>query len=229
MTKDEALDLALEALEAWLPTVPNLIEKKKAAITAIKQARSAPVQEPVASVPIHPKTGPLWAMTTDKPDPERLPSYPLMNLYTTPPAAQQDIQRLSALVRAQQITIDKLEQALAAPVTGGWRLVPINPTQEMLDEPPNAYPADALVIWNAMISKVPAAPVQEPVAWIRWEIGSDGKLKQIELPLTAPPAAQRQWVGLTDEEKRQIFEREDYQGWLDYINAIEAELKERNT
>lgn len=30
-------------------------------------------------------------------------------LYTTPPTAQQDIQRLSALVRAQQITIDKLE------------------------------------------------------------------------------------------------------------------------
>ena len=42
------------------------------------------------------------------------------------------------------------------------------------------------------------------------------------------PAAQRQWVGLTHEEKRQIFEREDYQGWLDYINAIEAKLKERN-
>ena len=51
-------------------------------------AQPAPVQEPVASVPIHPKTGPLWAMTTDKPDPERLPSYPLMRLYTTPPAAQ---------------------------------------------------------------------------------------------------------------------------------------------
>jgi hypothetical protein len=39
----------------------------------------------------------------------------------------------------------------------------------------------------------------------------------------------REWVGLTDEEKRQIFEREDYQGWLDYINAIEAKLKEKNT
>jgi len=51
------------------------------------QPQPAPVQ-PVASVPIHPKTGPLWAMTTDKPDPERLPSYPLMALYTTPPAAQ---------------------------------------------------------------------------------------------------------------------------------------------
>ena len=45
---------------------------------------------------------------------------------------------------------------------------------------------------------------------------------------TSPPA-QRTWVGLTDEEKRQIFEREDYQGWLDYINAIEAKLKEKNT
>ena len=44
-----------------------------------------------------------------------------------------------------------------------------------------------------------------------------------------PPAAQRQWVGLTDEEKRQMFEREDYQGWLDYINTIEAKLKEKNT
>jgi hypothetical protein len=51
-------------------------------------AQPEPVQEPVASVPIHPKTGPLWAMTTDKPDPERLPSYPLMRLYTTPPAAR---------------------------------------------------------------------------------------------------------------------------------------------
>ena len=43
------------------------------------------------------------------------------------------------------------------------------------------------------------------------------------------PPAQRTWVGLTDEEKRQLFERDDYQGWLDYINAIEAKLKEKNT
>jgi len=42
-------------------------------------------------------------------------------------------------------------------------------------------------------------------------------------------SAQRPWQGLTDEEKRQIFEREDYQGWLDYINAIEAKLRSKNT
>lgn len=33
--------------------------------------------EPDAWVPIHPRNGPLWAMTTDKPNDERLPSYPL--------------------------------------------------------------------------------------------------------------------------------------------------------
>lgn len=42
---------------------------------------AVPAAQPVAWVPIHPRTGPLWAMTTDKPDPERLPgSYPLRPL-----------------------------------------------------------------------------------------------------------------------------------------------------
>jgi hypothetical protein len=44
MTKDTALDLALEALESQQPENPFSLESK--AITAIKQARSAPVQEP---------------------------------------------------------------------------------------------------------------------------------------------------------------------------------------
>jgi hypothetical protein len=63
MTKDEALDLALEALKAiihWygvrdkndvmMPPLNQNPEIKESmdAITAIKQARSAPVQEPVA-------------------------------------------------------------------------------------------------------------------------------------------------------------------------------------
>ena len=57
-----------------------------------------------------------------------------MNIYTSETEyLKTEVQRLSALVRAQQITIDKLEQALAAPVqepvayiehhTGGDNLV----------------------------------------------------------------------------------------------------------
>ena len=77
MTKDEALKLALEALERldlWLKARYSgigLVGVELDAITAIKEALAQPEQETV--------------------------------------------QRLSALVRAQQITIDKLEQALAQP------------------------------------------------------------------------------------------------------------------
>jgi hypothetical protein len=50
MTKEEALDLALEAIQSDLGTynIPPT-SKMLEAITAIKQARSAPVQEPVAT------------------------------------------------------------------------------------------------------------------------------------------------------------------------------------
>ena len=47
--KDEALKLALEALENWREFDPeNFGEVDNKAITAIKQALAAPVQEPVA-------------------------------------------------------------------------------------------------------------------------------------------------------------------------------------
>ena len=124
MTKDHieeaistfrALDLALEALEHMREdakqerlTVEYWNECVDA-IAAIKQARSAPAQEPVA---FNAGVPPLY--------PEMKDGETISVEYTTPPggrqsedcltAAQEDIQRLSALVRAQQITIDKLEQ-----------------------------------------------------------------------------------------------------------------------
>ena len=54
-------------------------------------------QEPVAWVPIHPRTGPLWSMTTGSPDPERLPHYPLMPLYTCPAPDWKTAERDAAL------------------------------------------------------------------------------------------------------------------------------------
>jgi hypothetical protein len=44
---------------------------------------------------------------------------------------------------------------------------------------------------------------------------------------TAPPAAQRTWVGLTDEERSQLVTL--HHGWNEYGQAIEAKLKEKNT
>jgi len=99
----------------------------------------------------------------------------------------------------------------------------------------------------------PAAPVQEPVAQSMIKAlthaveiaeakrpGTWDDLLQYRALLATPSAAQRQWVGLTDEEvdhtewipKRGSQITYDI-GWLDnmriFARALEAKLKEKNT
>lgn len=77
---------------------------------------------------------------------------------------------------------------------------------------------------------------QEPVAFINvekqklewakltsWHTPTIVNLPKIPL-YTAPPKA-AEWVGLTDEERRQILLDDP----IDWIAAIEAKLKEKNT
>lgn len=62
-----------------------------------------------------------------------------------------------------------------------------------------------------------------------WECPSCGHRSATKEPVyTTPPAAQRQWVGLTDEEIDDCIDQEDY---LPYATckAIEAKLREKNT
>jgi hypothetical protein len=114
--------------------------------------------------------------------------------------------------------------------------------------PENVYEAI-----TALRQAIEQAEKQEPVAWqvhpFDYGIGHEGayamtsRIEQVEMwkrkgwtvqPLyTAPPAAQRQWVGLTDEEVDKAWRSVDYtvpweQHRIDIARAIEAKLKEKN-
>ena len=94
-----------------------------------------------------------------------------------------------------------------------------------------------------------AAPVQEPFGYVyevyclpecawemewvesfdRYEPDAEENIRNVTPVYTTPPAAQRQWVGLTDEERKEIYN--ECQG-VDVMKAItqtEAKLKEKNT
>jgi len=76
----------------------------------------------------------------------------------------------------------------------------------------------------------PAAPVQDPVAWV-----ADGILMKIGIPekytgyLYTTPQPQREWVGLTDEEVQFVYADSGYNDIEMFAAAIEAKLKEKNT
>jgi hypothetical protein len=126
MSKDEALDLAMEALENWKYVYPDEWDAfDEEVITAIKQARSAPVQEPFGYLEIE--------------DIESHSEYP--------------------------------------------------------------HNCRSVNLWH------------------------EGGEEMVAI-YTTPPAAQRQWVGLTDEERNKI--RFDYLDYDERARAIEAKLKEKN-
>ncbi len=187
--------------EEWLmpgAVVPVDLGTTKALVDEIKRLigviggmalqAAGPVQEPVA---FNAGVPPLY--------PEMKDGETISVEYTTPPggrqsedcltAAQEDIQRLSALVRAQQITIDKLEQARSAPVQ---KYLGVKPCwYESKEE--KMCPKCGQVHAGAIFS-----------------------------------AAQRQWVGLSDDEIIQCTPT--WGGTVeDVARAIEAKLKEKNT
>jgi hypothetical protein len=165
MTKDEALDLALEALKQIYTAMPFPAGSK--AITAIKQARSAPVQEPF---------GYVWftkhmehRFTRMKPHPD-MGAMNIKPVYTAPPG-QEPVAYTTGHCKEK-----------AQP--GGCQLHNLH----------CGYPA------------------------------CDRKA------VTTPPAAQRQWVGLTDDEFENIELgcRSTPFGKIEAMRKVEAKLKEKN-
>jgi hypothetical protein len=90
MSKDEALDLALEALEYFSDTSPTMAGKAHAedAITAIKQALAAPVQEPVAFYRCNGCGHAYEQVHPTSCDCMEAGGFDRVEYYTTPPAAQ---------------------------------------------------------------------------------------------------------------------------------------------
>ena len=62
------------------------------------------------------------------------------------------------------------------------KLVPVEPTQKMLDAPPNSYPADALVTWKAMLAAAPQPAQRKPLTdeemWSLWNSQGDAAMEQ---------------------------------------------------
>ena len=174
--KDEALHRAQSAIDYTILALSNgndLTYAKaclESALTAIKQARSAPVQEPVA-----------WPCVIAEADFEKNTVTLEMQcsdykvgagrhwLHTTPPKQP---------VPVQEPVVMTFDEAYASLSWNEWRMRPI---KELLAE-----------------------------------------LHR----LTTPPAAQRQWVGLTEDE---IEECASYGYRYDVVAVTEDKLKEKNT
>ena len=233
MTKDEALKLALEALEYEADKGnDNAYQRER---DAIKQALAAPVQEPVAWAVIGDGDWGEWVIgnqfeVSKKPNPEywKGRGYTLVPLYTTPPAAQPAPSKygspeLQAMIVARAIEKDRAAQP--APVQEPRKISDFPELQSVVRK---GLADGSLTIQGA-------APVQE---WMKPHPKCDQSclfqctkgFTQFPECATTQPAAKRQWVGLTNDEINEFAAGchlgNSVQG---AIYKAEAKLKEKNT
>lgn len=253
MNKDTALDLALEALEEAHYKVEHKQDaaKREQAITAIKQARALdkmadnarelgldyePVQEPVANDWSVFNTGAeVWgglslADAVAELTPERLErgwsAVCVINkdnppVYTAPSA--KPAPDLQAELEATNRQVEILSDALAE----SRREIAQLKSQRAPVQEPVAKPK--LIGWRTADFLNETTDIRSARNWeVHYEVlpifEGDPNTK-----LATPPAAQRQWVGLTEEEREQ--HRDDWHANIHdkEFRAIEAKLKEKNT
>jgi hypothetical protein len=123
--------------------------------------------------------------------------------------------------------LEKCKAALAEEL-GAWDI-----------DPPLFHLQEAHDLCGPVITAIRAAlkaPVQEPVAWwipkteqfcLQSPSGKRPFAKAWE-PLYATPPAQRQWVGLTDDDIWEVFKKYDSMQYREFSKAIEQALKEKN-
>lgn len=215
MSKDEALKLALEALENHCGNykLDDAGGKRwNKAVAAIKEALAqdelCSSQEPWMYRIWNDKDA-QWRLTDDC-------SWPAEPIYTTPPNPKSQPEQ-------EPVAIYRAGQAKGEPFHVGFF---------------KALDADEVLLYTAP----PAAqPEQEPVATTYKEVTDamnlllNGDYKQVQMAqlmadaklYTTPP--QRPWVGLTEEEANLLWENTDDTDSWELIKKIEAKLKELNT
>jgi hypothetical protein len=226
MTKDEALDLALEAAE-WIAQqrTGGMIQRKATeAITAIKQARSAPVQEPdfIARLK-HPEdhyefTDPkkanavLMSLCQEAADalaaPVQEPVGEVSGHDWSTGLLYRDLEPGTPLYTAPRATPAQMP---ATPE--GWSLVAVKGFDDLMYWLDRCEEKGHLENCPDLIEPYQAfeyQPVTTPPN------------------VTTPPAAQRQWVGLTDEEINACDPQEECWGLHEAVRRAEAKLKEKN-
>ena len=77
---------------------------------------------------------------------------------------QQNMENIYVENKALQAKLSAIE---AQEPVKGWKLVPVEPTQEMLNAPSNSWPADAKITYAAMLSAAPIAPAQPSNTFIK--------------------------------------------------------------
>jgi hypothetical protein len=275
MTKDEALDKALNALlwanieiNDWRydgygykpEDQPQIME----AITAIKQALAAPVQEPVANAST------WFALVMNAAAEIEDASHSLRDedakrvaisgakhyrdaakaLYTIQPAQQAPVQEPVAILKGideHGPVVDWYRHWVTVPI--GTKFYTTPPAQPATEESSATQPAPVKQeskhnpLWLAthpdMFTTPPAqpAPVQQKPLFadiIAKHPGLAEELKAMdeafELGYKAGlAAAQRQWVGLTDEEWQDFSDRYGIILFGRFKEEIEVKLKEKNT
>lgn len=204
LTRDEAQQV-LDALQCATPPTfsAKIVEDWQSAVEFLRARLSAPEPEPVAWVPVHPKNGPLWSMTTDAPSPERLPNYSLMSLYPAPLSTPDSANRSadSAGAFCNQEPVAWLHRFIEHGISIGKK--PVD-----LDKYPDR--------WMPVYAN--PTPCQTCEALAR-------TVMMDQTSHDTPP--QREWQGLTDEEIDQIAASFGY-GYIDVARAIESKLKEKN-